>query len=217
MSKYKEARVAMVDCQVRPSDVTRYPVIEAMLNIPREEFVPSDMKAIAYAGQHIALPSGRVVMEPRTLGKMLDAAAVRNEDLVLVVGAGLGYEAAVLGRMAEAVIALEADENLAAEATRILSEQDAVNVVVETGDLAAGVAAHGPYDLIFVNGGVETVPDGLTGQLKAGGQIVAIVAQNGASQCQVGTATDRGVTWRRAFDATAPLLPGFEREKVFEF
>ncbi|MCH5372745.1 MAG: hypothetical protein JJ992_02125, partial [Planctomycetes bacterium] len=109
MTDYATRRVVMVDTQVRPSDVTKFPIIEAMLSVPRETFVPDAWREAAYAGENIPLGGGRVVLEPRTLAKMLDALNVDNDELVLDVGCGLGYSSAVVARMAQAVIAIEED------------------------------------------------------------------------------------------------------------
>ena len=105
MTDFNAARIAMVDCQVRPSDVTRYPIIEAMLNVAREEFVPPSLRNVAYAGDHIPLAPGRVVLDPRVMGKMLDLAEIQPSDLVLDIGSGLGYGTALMGHMGEAVVA----------------------------------------------------------------------------------------------------------------
>ncbi len=207
----------MVDCQVRPSDVTRYPVIDAMLTVPREAFVPQQFRNVAYAGEHISLGGARVVLDPRVTGKMLDALAPTKSDMVLDVGCGFGYMAALLGRMSEAVIAIEPDADMASEATQRLAEQEADNVVVEVADLWDGAAAHGPYDVMVIEGAVETVPEGLLAQLKENGRIAAIFMDGAIGQCKIGRMSGGAVTWRRAFDATAPVLDGFKREKAFEF
>ena len=217
MIDFAAAREAMVDCQVRPSDVTRYPVIEAMLTVPREDYVPPALKAVAYLGEHISLGDGRVVLDPRVFSKMIDALNVGPVDLVLDVGCGLGYSSAVLARMAEAVIALEADEALAGEAEALFAAQSVDNAMVQTGVLAAGVPIHGPFDAIMIEGAVEAVPEALSDQLKPGGRIVAIFIEGRRGQARLGLKSEHGVAWRRLFDATAPVLPGFEKTKAFEF
>ena len=214
---YASLRRAMVDCQVRPSDVTTYGIIDAMLSVPREEFVPQERRSVAYAGAQIPISDTRVILEPMVLGKMLDSASAGPDDLVLLVGAAFGYSAAVLGRLSAAVIAVEDDAERAAECSRLLAETDVLNVVVEHGSLAAGAAEHGPYDLVFVEGAMETFPEALEAQVKPGGRVVGIFADGTLGQCMVGHMSDTGLTWRRAFDATAPVLPGFEAEKTFEF
>lgn len=217
MIDFAAARTAMVDCQVRPSDVTRYPIIEAMLTVPREEYVPDDKRAVAYAGDHLELGGNRVVPDARVLAKTLDALDVQPTELVLCVGAGLGYTPAVLAQLAEMVIAVEEDEALAAQAEARLTAQSADRAVVVTGPLAAGAAKHGPYDVILVDGGVEDIPAALTDQLKEGGRIAATFRDGATGQVKTGIKTVAGIAWRRAFDATSPVLPGFEKAAAFVF
>jgi len=217
MTNFLEARISMVDCQVRPSDVTRYTVIDAMLSVPREAFVPQMYRNVAYMGEHIPLSAHRVVLDPRVTGKLLDGLALTPDDLVLDVGCGLGYIAALAGQMSEAVIALESDDDLANQATDHLATAEADNVVMVRGDLTQGAAMHGPYDAIIIEGGVESVPDAILSQLKEDGRIAAIFMSGTVGQCRIGKMTSGRVTWRRAFDATAPILDGFALEKAFEF
>jgi len=114
-------------------------------------------------------------------------------------------------------VAVEDDEARAAEAGRILSDAETMNVIIEAGDLSAGASDHGPYDAIFIEGAIETLPETLAAQLKEGGRIAAVVVKDGQSQAKIGVKTSAGIGWRRAFDATAPVLPGFAVEKSFEF
>ena len=217
MIDYQAARIAMVDGQVRPSDVTLYPIIDAMLNVPREVYVPTDMRAVAYVGKHIDLENGGVVLAPRILAKMLETLDIQPNELVLDIGVGMGYSAAVIARLAEAVIAVEENAELAGIAETTLSEQSADNAIVHNGSLAAGAAEHGPYDAIVVEGGVEALPDSLLSQLKIGGRIAAIFIDGPNGQCRIGVRTEAGISWDAVFDATAPVLSGFEVEKTFSF
>lgn len=217
MIDYAAAREAMVDRQVRPSDVTRYPIIEAMLAVPREDFVPEPLRPVAYLGEHVQTAPGRVLLDPRVFAKLLDALNLGPEDLVLDVGCGLGYSTAVMARMAQAVVALEADEATAAEAEALLEVHSVDNAVVNAGVLAEGVPGHGPFDAMILEGGIEALPAGLGDQLKLGGRIAAIFAEGTGGHARLGLKTGDGIVWRRIFDATAPVLPGFEASKVFEF
>jgi protein-L-isoaspartate(D-aspartate) O-methyltransferase len=217
MIDFAAAREAMVDGQVRPADVTRYPIILAMLDVPREVYVPDALRPVAYLGEHVPIAPGRVVLDPRVFAKMLDAIEIGPTDLVLDVGCGLGYSAAVIAHMAEAVIALEEDPAMAAAASAALTGQGVDTAVVKAGPLAAGVPAHGLYDAIVVEGGVERLPQALAEQLKPGGRIVAIFIDGPVGQARLGLKTEAGIAWRRAFDATAPVLPGFAATKEFEF
>jgi protein-L-isoaspartate(D-aspartate) O-methyltransferase len=214
MSDFAARRVMMVDNQIRPSDVTKYPVIAAMLAIPREAYVPADRREAAYVGENLALGPGRVLLEPRTLAKMLDALNIQGNELVLDVGAAHGYSAAVIARMAEAVVAVEAPP-MAAEAQAALAEQRVDNVALIEGELAAGSARHAPFDAIVIEGGIEELPPALADQLKVGGRIAALFMQGALGVVRIGTRTTDGIVWRDAFNAAAPVLPGFGRARAF--
>ncbi|MEQ6248583.1 protein-L-isoaspartate O-methyltransferase [Sulfitobacter sp. HNIBRBA3233] len=215
MTDFAARRTMMVDTQVRPSDVTKFPIIDAMLSIAREDFVPSAQREAAYVGENLALGQGRVVLEPRTLAKMLDALNIEGDELVLDIGCGMGYSTAVIARMAEAVIAVEQDESLAQEAQEALVEAGADNAVVQHGDLVAGAAEHGPYDVIILQGGVGQIPGSLLAQVKDGGRIAALFMQGELGEVRVGYRRGEDFSWRRAFNATAPILPGFAKERAF--
>jgi protein-L-isoaspartate(D-aspartate) O-methyltransferase len=215
MSDYATRRITMVDTQVRPSDVTKFPIIAAMLAVPREVYVPAEQREAAYAGQNVQLAAGRVVLDPRTLAKLLDALDIQPTELVLDLGCGLGYSTAVIARLAEAVVAVEEDEALAAEAQRTLSAEGVDNAAVITGPLVAGAPKHAPYDVITLEGAVETLPEPLIAQLKEGGRIGALFMQGALGVVRVGYKIDGAVTWRFAFNAAAPVLPGFAAKPVF--
>lgn len=215
MTDYTARRRQMVDTQVRPSDVTKFPIIDAMLAVPREAFVPDSWREAAYMGDSIPLGKRRVMLDPRTLAKMLDALDIQPDELVLDLGCGLGYSSAVIALLAEAVVAVEEDADMTTEAQATLAEQGADNVAVIKAPLAEGAARHGPYDAIIVQGGVEQVPAGLTDQLREGGRIAAIFMEGPLGVCRIGHRIDGAITWRPAFNAGAPVLPGFEQERAF--
>jgi protein-L-isoaspartate(D-aspartate) O-methyltransferase len=217
MTDFSKRRTMMVDTQVRPSDVTKFPIIDAMLTVAREDFVPVTHREAAYVGENLDMGQGRMLFEPRTLAKMLDALAIDGDELVLDVGCGMGYSTAVIARMAQAVVAVEQDEAMAHEAQDALVAAGADNAVVHTGELIAGVAQHGPYDVIIVEGGVTALPDALTDQLKEGGRIVALFMKGVLGEVRLGSKRDGHISWRLAFNATAPVLPGFGQEMSFTF
>lgn len=217
MPDFAARRTMMVDTQVRPSDVTKFPIIDAMLSIPREDFVPAAQREAAYVGENLVVGSGRVVLEPRTLAKMLDALDISGSELVLDVGSALGYSAAVIARMAEAVVAVEEDEAFATEAQEALAGAGIDNVILHTGPLVQGASQHGPYDVIVVQGGVSQLPDTLAEQLKEGGRVACLFITGALGEVRIGRKHNGHISWRRSFNAGAPVLPGFEAEASFQF
>ena len=215
MSAYSARRVMMVDTQVRPQDVTKFPIIEAMLAVPREVYVPADKREAAYVGENISLGGDRVMLEARTLAKMLDAVDIQPGDVVLDLGCGLGYSSAVIARMADAVVAVEDNEALAAEAQRVLASEGVDNVAVVAGPLAEGCAKGGPFDAIMVQGGVQDIPQALIAQLKDGGRIAALFMDGPLGAVKIGHKTGSKMVWRFAFNAAAPVISGFAARHEF--
>lgn len=215
MTDYAARRTTMVDTQIRPSDVTKFPIIEAMLTVPREEYVPAALREAAYIGENLDLGPGRVILEPRTLAKMLDALDLQRDELVLDLGCGQGYSAAVIARLAEAVVAVEEDAALAAEAQAVLAREGVDNVILHTGPLAAGAPQHGPYDAIMIEGAVAELPEALLAQLKDGGRIACLFMDGALGVVRIGYKLGGVMSWRFAFNAGAPVLAGFERQAEF--
>lgn len=205
----------MVDTQIRPSDVTKFPIIKAMLSVPREVFVPEERREAAYVGENLPLAAGRVVLEPRTLAKILDALNIGPNEMVLDIGAGFGYCTAVIAQMAEAVVAVEEDAGLAREAQALLAEHGGDNIVVETGPLSEGAAAHAPYDVILIEGGIEVLPEAIGEQLREGGRIACLFMEGDLGVVRIGHKAGGVITWRFAFNASAPVIAGFEEAASF--
>jgi protein-L-isoaspartate(D-aspartate) O-methyltransferase len=220
MTDYAAARTIMVDTQIRTEGVTDYGIIRAMGEAPRERFVPARARPFAYTDADILVKEDghhRRLMRPATLGRLIQAAAIAPSDFVLVVGCATGYSAAVIASLATSVIALESDERLAAEASATLMDLGIGNVAVVTGPLEQGYPSEGPYDVIFIDGAVEEVPEPLFAQLKEGGRLVAVVGYNRAAPATIFTRTDNDIGGRPVFDAFAPALPGFAKPKAFVF
>ena len=215
MTDYKTRRKIMVDTQIRPSDVTKFPIIDAFLSVPREKFVPDGKREAAYIGENFQIGPSRIILEPRTLAKLLDALDIHNDELVLDVGSGLGYSSAVISLIAQVVIAVEDDSSLASEAAEILSEIGMDNVVVQVAELEDGAPEHGPYDVIILQGGVEEIPTSILKQLKNGGRIGAIFIEKGLGTAKIGFKLNNTITWRYSFNAAAPILQGFFKQKDF--
>lgn len=217
MTDFAARRVMMVDTQVRPSDVTKFPIIEAMLHVPRERFAPADKVEAAYVGENLVLGAGRVLLDPRTLAKMLDFLDIGGSDLVLDVACGTGYSTAVIGRMAEAVVGVESDADTAAEAQANLAAVGADNALVVVAPPEAGHPGSAPYDAVIVQGGVEVFPEALAAQLKDGGRAAAVFMEGALGVVRIGLKRDGRIAWRDAFNAAAPVLPGFGRAVEFTF
>lgn len=211
-----ENRRVMVDSQVRPSDVTKYPIIEAMLAVPREAFVPNQSRAVAYMDDNIGFATGRTVLAPRTLAKMLDALDIRADEAVLDLGCGFGYSTAIAARLAEVVVGVEEEPSIASEAQAVLLEHGFDNAAVVEGPLNEGAAKAGPYDVILIQGAIQVLPDAIADQLKVGGRMCALFAEGPLGQARMGIKTTAGLSWRWLFDAGAPVLPGFAQERAFE-
>ena len=215
MSDNATRRRMMVDNQIRPSDVTKFPIIEAFLSVKREYFVPTENRDTAYVGEHIQIGNDRVILDPRTLAKMLEAVDVTDSELVLDVGAGYGYSSAIIAYLAEAVVALESEDRPVNEMQNALIENGIDNVIVEQGPLLDGAASHAPYDVIFVQGGVEFIPEQIISQLKEGGRMVALFMEGALGTVKIGYKVKGGLNWRFSFNAGAPVLSDFEKEKTF--
>jgi protein-L-isoaspartate(D-aspartate) O-methyltransferase len=221
MSGFSTARQKMVDCQVRPSDVTDIRIIDAMLAVPREAFVPENKRALAYLDLDLDVGEGgsvkRCLIQPAVLAKMLQAAEIKETDRVLVVGCATGYAAAVIAKFAGQVSATESDPALAAKARDILVQTGCGNVTVQTAAAAEGDPAGAPFDVIVLNGATEIVPERLHGQLRDGGRLVGVFAMSQPQRATIVTRSHGDFGHRALFDAAAPVLPGMERLPAFVF
>ncbi len=217
MLDYASARRNMVEHQVNANRVTDQAVLGAMSDLPREAFVSGPAKDIAYIDEVLALGGERYMLEPMILGRLLQAAEIGPDDVTLAVGCGAGYAAAVLASVANTVVALESDKNLAEQATRTLAELGIDTVAVVDGPLDKGVPEQGPYDVIFFNGAVAGVPARVSDQLAEGGRLVAVIVKDGIGRATLMKKNGGILTSRELFDAGTPLLPGFEPESSFAF
>jgi protein-L-isoaspartate(D-aspartate) O-methyltransferase len=221
MADFSIARRTMVDTQVRTSDVTDLRLVAAMLDLPRERFVPQDKMAIAYLDFDIPVTElvqpVRRLLKPMVIAKLIQAADVGVTDCVLDIGCATGYSSALLGRLAGSVIALEEDASLAQIAGKTLTALGAANVTVATGPLTAGWPAGGPYDVIILEGATEVVPVGLRGQLKDGGRLVCVLGRGPAGKAMLFRSLEGELSGRTIFDAAAPVLPGFTQTPEFVF
>ena len=217
MTAFDAARMHMIESQIRPNKVTDDRLLEALARILRELFVPEPLRSVAYIDEDLAIGRGRYLMEPMVAARLIQAAAVQRTDMALVVGAGTGYEAAVISRLARAVVALEEDEDLARLARAALIEESIASVSVVEGPLGLGYRQRAPYDVILFGGAVAELPSEVLGQLSEGGRLVAVVKPVGAGigRATLATRTGSVVARRVIFDAAISLLPGLEPKPAF--
>ncbi|HEV7599136.1 MAG TPA: protein-L-isoaspartate O-methyltransferase [Bradyrhizobium sp.] len=221
MSDFSTARQKMVDGQVRPSDVTDIRIIDAMLAVPREAFVPDSQRALAYLDLDLDVSEAgaakRFLIKPAVIAKMLQAAEINGTDSVLVVGCASGYTAAVVAKLAGRVTATDSDSSLAAKASDVLAKLGFGNVTVRTAAAADGDEINAPYDVIVLSGATEIVPDRLYRQLKDRGRLVGVFATSRPQRAMIVTHSHGDFGDRALFDAAVPVLPGLERPPAFVF
>jgi protein-L-isoaspartate(D-aspartate) O-methyltransferase len=222
MFDFAAARRMMVDGQVRTSDVTDPRIIAAMLDLPRERFVPESSASMAYLDRDLPVTEpqqgpARCLLKPMVLAKLVQMAEIGASDRVLDVGCATGYASALLARLAHSVVALESDNMLAQRARAALAAIGADNAEVVVGRLDEGWRAGAPYDAILVDGATEVTPQALLSQLKPAGRLVAVVGRGPASKAMLYRAAPGGTGAVPVFDATAPVLPGFAAAPAFVF
>jgi protein-L-isoaspartate(D-aspartate) O-methyltransferase len=217
-TEYSAARYNMVESQLRPNKVTDQRLVDAFLAVPRDQFVPVALRGVAYVDKAIAVGNGRYLLEPMVLGRMLQEAGITATDLVLDVGTATGYSAAVIGNVAATVVAVESDATLAAQANQAMQTLGVDNAAVVQGDLAAGWAKQGPYNVIVIEGAVAAVPQTLLDQLAEDGRLVTVLLpESGVSVARLYQKVGGVISSRALFDASASLLPGMEPKATFSF
>lgn len=217
MFDFSAARNHMVESQIRTSDVTDLEVLGAFRAVAREDFVPKAQHALAYGDAHVDLGGGRTMIRPRDFAKMVQAADITPEDVVLDIACGRGYSTAILAHLGETVVGLEDTDEAVENATSHLVEADITNAAVVKGDLKAGAPEHGPFNVIFVNGAVAAVPKTWFDQLANDGRLVCLVQNGPVGRVCVYTKAGNSVGERVVFDASAPVLSGFAATPEFVF
>ncbi|RAX42482.1 protein-L-isoaspartate O-methyltransferase family protein [Rhizobium tropici] len=220
---FEAARVKMVENQIRTTDVTSHSVLNAFLTVPRQNFVPEKSKLLAYIDNDIEIAAAsagkpaRFLMEASPLAKLLQLGVITKQDKVLDVGCGTGYVAAILSLLAEKVVALESDEELAAQAKANIAALGYDNVTVVTGDLEKGYAGNAPYDVIFIDGSIEQLPQGLLDQLGEDGRLITVIGYGHAARATVFMRERGAFSENVFFNASIKPLPGFAKAKEFVF
>jgi protein-L-isoaspartate(D-aspartate) O-methyltransferase len=215
MTDFAAARRNMVDGQIRTADVTDLRLLWAFQETPRERFVPARSASLAYLDFDLPVAPGRCLIKPRLLAKMLQVVGIAATDRVLDLGCATGYGAAVLGRVAAQVTALEENADLARTARDTLAGLS--NVEVVSGPLVSGWTAAAPYDVIVVEGATEMEPEPLLCQLADGGRLICVLGGGPAAKVMLYMRSGDDVGGRAVFDAAAPVLPGFVKPPAFAF
>jgi protein-L-isoaspartate(D-aspartate) O-methyltransferase len=215
---FPKARHTMVDCQILPNNVTDQRIIDAMKELPREMFVPNSKRNVAYVDKSLALGFGRFLVEPMVAARLMQILELKPTDVALSIGAGTGYSIAILGRIVETVVAIEQVPSLAQNATKNLSELEIDNVAIIEGRLAGGAPKQAPYNIIYFDGAINEVPTAISDQLAEEGRLVAMIKKpGGICQARLMTRYHGVISSRNIFDASTPLLRGFEKETTFVF
>ena len=221
MTNFEILRQRMVDNQIRVSDVTDHRVIRAFAQTPRELFVPSAQKPFAYGDRDIPIAGGetgeRFLLAPMVLAKMIQALQIESTNVVLDIGCGSGYCAAILAQLAGSVVAVEEEGALVSAAEANLQSLGFDNVAILQGKTIDGLASEGPFDAILISGGVEEVPEALNEQLNDCGRLVAVVMSGRMGQARLYERAGSHISECALFDAYAPILPGFTKTRGFVF
>jgi protein-L-isoaspartate(D-aspartate) O-methyltransferase len=217
MSDFEAARRSMVNSQLKPNQVVDGRVADAMAQVPRELFVPNGLADVAYVDEDLPIAPGRFLMEPVVFARLLQAAKIKLDDVVLDLGCGTGYSTAVLAKLGGTVVAMEPDTELRAQAEQAMTKMSADNAVIVDGDLIEGAPGQGPFDVIFLNGSAEEIPEGLRDQLAEGGRLVAVKNIGGIGKAMVFERQGALFRARELFDASIPLLPEFAKSSRFVF
>jgi protein-L-isoaspartate(D-aspartate) O-methyltransferase len=223
MSDFKLERINMVESQIRPNAVTNPDLLKALQETPRELFVPPSLRTLAYMDGVLRVENAREhrparhLLSPMVFAKLAQLADIRASDRILDIGGATGYSTAILARLGASVVALENDAGLTAVAKEALAGAGIKNVSFVMGPLEAGAPESAPYDVIFVNGRVTQLPDALLAQLDEGGRLVTIMGSDTAAKATLVSKIASRTQQRAAFDASAPILPGFEQKIAFIF
>ena len=218
--QYQQARQSMIESQIHPMGVVSEALLNAFASVPREVFVPEGKEGICYCDEDIEIAPGRYLMEPSVLARLIEAAEPTDEDVVLTIGSGIGYNAAILSFLVSTVVALEEDQSLIDQAQASWDSLSYCNIAAIKGEQVKGAPEHAPYDMIIINGAVSEVPEAIKLQLRIGGRLVALVKKSGQSVAKatlIQHIKDGVFSERVLFDAGTPYLAGFEPSKEFVF
>ncbi len=216
--EFSVARQNMVESQIRPNGITSLSLVSALAAVEREHFVSPSHRSVAYLDEELPIGNGRFLLEPMVLGRLLQLAEIKPSDLVLDIGPGTGYSTAIIAQLAESVVGIEQDKELCELCGKKLLELGVTNAAVVCGDHASGMASEAPFDVIVVNGRIPVAPQSFIDQLAENGRLVAVIGEENRGKATIVTKSNGKLSSWAAFDASAPLLMGFEpAERSFQF
>jgi len=221
MADFQQVRKNMVNGQISTNGVITPKILEAFENTPRELFVPEKYKDLACNDEDIPLGQGRFILEPSVHAKMIQALEPKADDVVLEIGGGTGYGAAILSPLVSTVVVTESEPECIAKAQKLWDSLGLCNIAVFEGPLAKGNPEHGPYDSIIIKGAVSSVPEQILNQLNEGGQLICVIKTAEKTTGQVTLFKKLGGEGQYSsyplFDAATPYLQGFEPKETFCF
>ena len=214
----KQARFNMVEQQIRTWEVLDKAVLNALMHLQREHFVPADCLELAYADTEIPLSHGQTMLPPRVDARLVNDLALTGTESVLEIGTGSGYLCALLALRARQVLSFEIHTDVAQAAQRHLAQAGITNAQVRAQDGAMGAPSEGPFDAIVLGGSVSEVPQALLDQLAMGGRLIAIVGEEPVMQTTLFTRVG-SQSWRSQvlWDTLSPPLQGFAQPSAFHF
>ncbi len=218
---FHAARLNMVEGQVKPNKVTDKALIDIFRSLPKEDFFPENAKSLAYSDECVEIFEGRYALSPMVFARMLQEVDIKKHEVVLDVGCLTGYSTAVMAQLAEMVIGLAQNDEIAKLAEESLQHEDYCNTVIASGDLNNGLEKQSPYDVIFINGAISEIPEALLRQLNNGGRLVCVWKEEAERSCSKAVLflkdLEGQITKKELFDADVPFIPGFEPKKAFSF
>ncbi len=214
----EQARFNMIEQQIRPWNVLDQDVLDLLLVVKREDFVPAAYKALAFVDTEIPLPGGEAMFTPKIEARILQEIGLKKHENVLEIGAGSGYMAALLAHKGRHVTTVEISPELKEMAQANLARAGVTNVTVELGDGAQGWSAGAPFDAIVISGALEALPEAFLKQVKVGGRIAAIIGQAPVMTAQVITrVSETAYDTVKVFETNVKQLSGSVKHSRFTF
>ena len=220
MIDYLRMRENMIAGQLLPGRIDNDLIINAFSDTPREQFLPENLKPIAYSDSSINLGNNRFMIDPLNLAKMIQFAKIESDNIVLVIGSNLGYESALISKIASTVVGLEAIHDFKKKSENTIKELNIDNVLFVEGEYNKGYSKYAPYDVIIVLGSIYFLKESLFNQLGSKGKLITSEPHNKFSsegRAILYSKTDNLISKQNLFDLTLPKIEGFEADSKDSF